>query len=112
MFGQGAWELLHHLDTAGSLSQAARDVGMSYARAWHMIAEIERGLGMAVVERRVGGAAGGGCRLNDEGKLVLERFEAFMRDADGALEALFTKYFGDLTLGSGGDGTSAGETTD
>jgi molybdate transport system regulatory protein len=99
VFGPGAQELLHHLDEAGSLNQAAKDMKMSYSKAWRMVREIEQGLGVTLLARQTGGTAGGGSRLTDEGRLVLERFEAFTKDVDATLEELFRRHFSDLPYG-------------
>ena len=87
---------MHRLDEAGSLNQAAKDMKMSYSKAWRMIGEIEQGLGVTLLTRQTGGAAGGGSRLTDEGRVVLERFEAFTKDVDDMLEELFRRHFSDL----------------
>ena len=100
LFGPGAQELLRGVDNTGSLSRAAKHMGMSYSKAWRMIDEIERGLDTKLLERQTGGPKGGGSRLTAEGSLVLERFEAFIRDADDMLEGLFHKHFADLPYGA------------
>ena len=46
VFGPGARELLRCVDETGSLSQGAKKMGMSYSKAWRMVGEIERGLGV------------------------------------------------------------------
>jgi molybdate transport system regulatory protein len=99
VFGPGAQALLRRVDDTGSLSQAAKDMRMSYTKTWRMVNDIEQGLGVRLLERHPGGPSGGGSRLTDEGLLVLERFEAFMRDADRLLDGLFQQYFSDLAHG-------------
>jgi molybdate transport system regulatory protein len=110
LFGPGAQELLRGVDDTGSLSRAAKDMGMSYSKAWRMVDEIERGLDVRLLERQTGGLTGGGSRLTAEGSLVLERFEAFIRDADDMLEVLFHKHFADLPYGVA-PGSDAGPAT-
>jgi molybdate transport system regulatory protein len=100
LFGPGAQELLRGVDNTGSLSRAANHMGMSYSKAWRMVDEIERGLDTRLLKRQAGGLTGGGSRLTAEGSLVLERFEAFIREADDMLEALFYKHFADLPYGA------------
>src|SRR5678816_3574093 len=38
--GPGKIALLEHIETSGSLSQAARELGMSYRRAWLLLNDI------------------------------------------------------------------------
>jgi molybdate transport system regulatory protein len=100
VFGPGARELLRCVDETGSLSQGAKKMGMSYSKAWRMVGEIERGLGVVLLERKAGGVVGGGSRLTAEGWLLLERFDAFMQDVDAMLEGLFRRHFSDLSHGA------------
>ncbi len=96
MFGPGTHELLRRVDETGSLNRAAKDMGMSYSKAWRIVHEVEERLGVALFERRTGGPEGGGSTLTGDGRLLLQRFEAFMSDADHVLELLFEWHFGDL----------------
>ena len=84
---------------------------MAYSKAWRLVREVEQRLGVELFERRTGGPDGGGSRLTDEGRLLLQRFEAFTRDADEALAALFEEHFGDLPY-AGQVGASAREPRD
>jgi molybdate transport system regulatory protein len=108
MFGPGTHELLRRVDQTGSLNQAAKDMAMSYSKAWRMVHEVEQRLGVALFERRTGGSAGGGSCLTEQGRLLLLRFEAFTREADQVLETLFEKHFGDLPYAAA-DGVSGRE---
>ena len=45
MFGPGTHELLRHVEGTGSLHQAAKLMGMSYTKAWHLLRETEEHLG-------------------------------------------------------------------
>jgi molybdate transport system regulatory protein len=100
MFGPGTHELLRLVDDSGSLNQAAKDMGMSYSKAWRIVREVEQRLGIVLFERQTGGPGGGGSRLTDRGRLLLLRFDAFSREADEALEELFERHFGDLFPGA------------
>ena len=95
MFGPGTHELLRHVEGTGSLHQAAKLMSMSYTKAWHLLRETEEHLGWALVERRVGGAAGGGTSLTKGGLDLLRRFETFMAETDGAMLEAFDAAFGD-----------------
>lgn len=67
--------LLKLIDRKGSLLRAAKAVGMSYSRAWEAVARIERLLGVKIVESQRGGSRGGGSRLTEEGRKLVELFE-------------------------------------
>ncbi len=108
MFGPGAHELLRRVEQTGSLNQAAKDMAMSYSKAWRVMHQVERRLGVALFEARVGGPEGGGSCLTDQGRLLMQRFEAFTREADDVVEELFERHFGDLPYAATG-GAYAGE---
>jgi len=67
--------LLKLVDREGSLLRAAKAIGMPYSRAWEAIARIERLLGVKIIESRRGGSRGGGSRLTEEGRKLVEIFE-------------------------------------
>jgi molybdate transport system regulatory protein len=54
-FGFGISEILQAVDRAGSIKQAASDLGKSYRYVWGRIKEAERVLGQPLVEAQVGG---------------------------------------------------------
>ena len=74
--GPGKIALLEKIAETGSISSAARAMGMSYKRAWNLVDETARLLGEAVVETRAGGALGGGARLTPAGERILVHFRA------------------------------------
>lgn len=94
VFGPGSFELLSRVARVGSLNQAAKDMGMSYSKAWRITRAIEERLGVPLFERRTGGPEGGGSRLTAEGRMLLRHFADFKREADDALQELFDKHFG------------------
>lgn len=55
----------------GSISEAARQVGVSYKSAWQAIETLTNLAGTALVEKAVGGAGGGGARLTRAGEGLL-----------------------------------------
>jgi len=54
---------------------------------------MESGLGLQLVDRRVGGVGGGGARLTDAGNELVERFNLLAADMDAALAARFAAAF-------------------
>lgn len=65
-------EVLRRVGETGSISQAARDAGISYKAAWQAIDTLTSLSGVALVERTVGGSGGGGARLTPQGQALLD----------------------------------------
>jgi len=74
--------LLRAVAEEGSLSAAAGSLGRSYSRAHARIGDLEAELG-PLVERRRGGADGGGSRLTDRARELLARFDRLAAALDG-----------------------------
>ncbi|MDO9359515.1 MAG: TOBE domain-containing protein [Polaromonas sp.] len=64
-------EILRLIGDSGSISQAARDAGVSYKAAWQAIDTLTNLAGVPLVERAVGGAGGGGALLTAAGTQLL-----------------------------------------
>ncbi len=72
--GPGKIELLEAIDGCGSISAAAKQLGMSYRRAWLLVDEMNRSLASAAVETALGGTRGGGAVLTETGREVVRRY--------------------------------------
>jgi molybdate transport system regulatory protein len=72
--GSGKFRLLQSVHDSGSISGAARDMGMSYKRAWVLLDSINQAFTEPVVVASPGGAGGGGARLTPFGLEVLARY--------------------------------------
>lgn len=81
-------EILRRVAEVGSISQAARDAGVSYKAAWQALDTLSNLAGAALVERAVGGAGGGGARLTPAGEQVLRAAGEVARARDSVLEKL------------------------
>lgn len=64
-------EILRLISSSGSISQAARDAGVSYKAAWQAIDTLTNLAGVVLVERAVGGSGGGGASLTAAGEKLL-----------------------------------------
>jgi molybdate transport repressor ModE-like protein len=95
VFGRGIRELLIRVESTGSLRRAAADMDMSYSKAWNIVRRAEAHLGFALLERRTGGARGGGSAVSDEGKWLVGSFGALLDEADKVLDELCARHFGD-----------------
>lgn len=80
VFGRGRAELLEAIDSGGSISEAARRLGLSYRHAWAMLRESEKHLGRRLLDRARGGSGGGGARLTRDGRALLGKFRSIEAD--------------------------------
>jgi len=72
--GPGKVDLLEAIAAAGSLTAAAKQLGMSYRRAWLLVDTMNRCFRQPVVHTAAGGARGGGTLLTELGREVAERY--------------------------------------
>jgi molybdate transport system regulatory protein len=69
-------DILRQIGAGGSISQAARAVGISYKAAWQAVDTLTNLAGTPLVARAVGGAGGGGAELTAAGHELLAAAEA------------------------------------
>ncbi|HYT16418.1 MAG TPA: LysR family transcriptional regulator [Burkholderiales bacterium] len=74
--GPGKADLLRAIERTGSISAAARKMGMSYRRAWLLVEAMNGAFRAPLVETLTGGQGGGGARVTEIGKEVLHRYRA------------------------------------
>jgi molybdate transport system regulatory protein len=79
--GPGKMALLEAIAATGSISAAAKALGMSYRRAWILVDETNRCLARPAVATATGGDRGGGAVLTDFGAAFLAAYRAVERDA-------------------------------
>lgn len=84
--GPGKIELLENIAAFGSISAAARQMEMSYKRAWDLVEEMNQLFGKPVVSAQTGGKRGGGAQLTDIGLAIVSRFRAIERAATAVAE--------------------------
>jgi molybdate transport system regulatory protein len=75
--GPGKIALLEHIGESGSLSQAARDLGMSYRRAWQLLKSLNTCLQEPVTHAQKGGQHGGGSSLTAFGRHLIRVYRRF-----------------------------------
>jgi molybdate transport system regulatory protein len=66
--------LLERIREHGSISAAARSMGMGYRHAWELIDEMNRLSPKVLVLRKTGGQRGGGTVLTADGEAAVARF--------------------------------------
>ena len=93
VFGDGPLDILHRVERAGSLRQAAVEINMSYSQAWNLMKDLEKRLGFNLLKRNVGGEGGGGSEITQEAKELMIKFKLFRGEADQSLNTLYKKIF-------------------
>lgn len=80
--GPGKIRLLELIDQLGSITQAGRNMGMSYRRAWLLIDDLNRLFCEPAVVTQMGGSGGGGASLTAFGQELVRRYRAIEADAE------------------------------
>ncbi|WP_137817530.1 TOBE domain-containing protein [Pseudomonas sp. 2FG] len=78
--GERRIALLSRIDSTGSITQAAKAVGVSYKFAWDSVDAMNAAAGSPLVERSAGGKGGGGTRLTPAGHALIEAFHRYERE--------------------------------
>ena len=90
-FASAQIELLAAIDTCGSISKAAKQVGISYKTAWDRIDAMNNMSAQPLVVRSTGGAQGGGTLLTELGHRVISGFQALQDEHQKFIERLGDK---------------------
>ena len=81
-------EILRLIGQSGSISQAAREAGVSYKAAWQAVDTLTNLAGVVLVERAVGGAGGGGASVSEAGLQLLAAADAWAQARSQVLSRL------------------------
>ena len=88
--GPGKIALLEQIEHCGSLSQAARNLNVSYRRAWQLLDSLNRCFLEPVVLTSTGGRGGGGATLTLLGERLIHVYRAF----DARIQTRVAQSFG------------------
>ena len=86
--GANRVELLAAIGQLGSITSAARLVGLSYKAAWDAIDTMNNLAGEPLVQRSTGGKGGGGTRLTARGAQLVDNFKTIEQVHQDFLERL------------------------
>jgi molybdate transport system regulatory protein len=90
--GPGKADLLEAIGRTGSISGAAREMHMSYRRAWTLVEAMNRDFREPLVETAAGGAGGGGARVTVAAQDVLKRYRAMEEKAAAAVSGEMAEF--------------------
>jgi molybdate transport system regulatory protein len=82
--------LLEQIAASGSISQAAKSVGLSYKGAWDAVDAMNNMFGEPLVISMTGGKGGGGTQLSSMGIRIVDTYQALRREQKRFLEAAST----------------------
>lgn len=88
---EGRAELLKKVKETGSLSEAAKQMGMSYRHAWGIVHRIAQNAGGEIVRSTRGGKAGGLTVLTPFGEEILREYESKAEALQAQLEKQWKK---------------------
>jgi molybdate transport system regulatory protein len=93
VFGRGRGFLLEAIDKHGSINQAAKEINISYRKAWGYIKAMEERLGFKLIERQTGGENGGGAILTEGAREFLKKYEMLERGIQELVDERFNEIF-------------------
>lgn len=90
--GPGKAALLEAIDRTGSISAAARDLEMSYRRAWLLVDTMNQCFKQPLVSTETGGQRGGGAHITEFGHDVLRRYLEMEAKAAASVEGEMAQF--------------------
>ena len=85
--GPGKIDLLEAIDRSGSISKAAKEIKLSYRRAWDMVDTMNRCFKKPLVASSTGGKGGGGATLTPLGERMILHYRAMETAAETSTQA-------------------------
>ena len=90
--------LLEAIEATGSLSAASARLNVPYRVAWGKLKQIEKRLGVALLQSQSGGSAGGSTQLTAEARELVARFRRFEGGLPELIQQHFEREFGSVGL--------------
>lgn len=90
--GPGKVELLESIKIHGSVSKAARSMGISYRKAWLLLNSVNRSFTTPATVNSTGGHGGGGAEITPFGALLIERY----REVERKLNAVASEHLKEI----------------
>ena len=90
--GEGRIKILKAIMTHGSLSKAAKSLGMSYKKAWTLVDSINKNATTPIVTTNTGGQGGGGTVITEYGMKMIMAFDNINKNCWDFLDQQLEKY--------------------
>lgn len=85
-FGKGPYQLLTGIQETGSIQLAAKNMELSYKKAWTIIHRINEVMGKEIILTQAGGAKGGGAFLTEDAVLLMKKYKKLIEQFQQFLE--------------------------
>ena len=95
-FGPGICELLEKIDDSGSIQAAAKQMNMSYTKAWKILNRAEKEMNCRLITRMNGGKNGGSSSLTTDGRQAVAAFREMEQRLQRESERILAEYEGIL----------------
>ncbi|PID48089.1 MAG: molybdenum transporter [Proteobacteria bacterium] len=93
IFGSGKTEVLKYIDQTGSISQAARRVGMNYKKAWNHIQILQKHIEDDLVFTQKGRGENSGSTLSPKAREIIQTYEILEYDIKKYAQNRFNELF-------------------
>jgi molybdate transport repressor ModE-like protein len=90
-FGPGTVMLLKEIEETGNVREACAKCGFSYSKGWSIIRKSEQMLGCKIVERQVGGRAGGSAKVTVKGRALMDAYQELADDLSRMAQTRFVE---------------------
>lgn len=92
VFGSGRLRILKAIQKTGSIHAAAKELKIGYRAVWARIHATEERLGIQLLEKQIGGAAGGGSRLTQIAEELVHTFTCLEKEIEEETDARFQQF--------------------
>lgn len=87
------FRLLSEIEKELSIVAAARNMGISYRKAWGLLRDMEFALGFSLVGKKRGGKAGGRTTFTPEGKELLDSYNSLIEELESSGKESIRSFF-------------------
>jgi molybdate transport repressor ModE-like protein len=93
LISEEGFRLLIEISKELSIVAAAKNMGISYRKAWGMLRTIEYNLGFQLVGKKRGGKAGGRTTFTSEGAELLDAYQKLVSDLESTDREAIRTFF-------------------
>ncbi len=91
--GDGRYRILAAIENTGSINAAAKQLDISYRKAWSQLQVMEEHAPFPLLQRRLGGKGGGATLLTEAARELLKKFRELRKQVNSAADRSFEDLF-------------------